>query len=553
MHEQVRQRLDLGYQDLGEQSIKNLPHPIRIYRIRADGQVAMVARARSRRLIAAALIAAGSVAVALVAWRLLPMPGGPTRGVAGPILSVAVLPLDNLSGDPEQEYFTDGMTEALIAQLGHLSGIRVISRTSVMRYKGSTEALPAIAKALNVDAILEGSVLKAGERVRITAQLIDARSDDHLWAKSYERDLRDILSLQREVAEAVSAEVGLRIGDRPQRRTPRRDPVNPDAHEAYLKGLYFGWKMKPEPKAKQVAYYEEAIRADPSYALPYAGLADAYSCTPTHAWYMPESQGWPSVPQELMARAKLNADKALELDDSLAEAHNSLGLVRLFGDWDWAGAEASFQRAIEIDPSYWWAHLAYGLLLSFTGRLDEALAEMQRAYEFDPLNTIVIVQLAELHAWRGDHDQAHSWWEKALELDPAYPLHHQSLVTSLCRHGQTDAAIASLEQAVAAAPDDPLIAADLGYCYGVSGRHEEASEILRRLEKISERTYVSPMDRAMIQVGLDDTDAAIEALERAYEDRAFFLPYLGLDGPYEALRSDPRFTDLLERIGLPAA
>ena len=550
VHEQVRNKLPLGYEDLGSQPVKNIPDPVHAYRVRAEGAPATRA-ARPRRpgaaLAAKGLVAAGLVAAAVVGWRVLaPEPGPAAPGAR--IASVAVLPLDNLSGDPEQEYFTDGMTEALIAELGQIPDIRVISRTSVMRYKGTTESLPQIAETLNVEGIVEGSVLRADGRVRITAQLIDARGDHHLWAHSYERDLSDVLGLQREVAHAITEGIGLHVGERQTAPTPS---VKPAAHEGYLKGQYLLAKMKPATSLRAAQHFEDAIRVDPGYPLPYTGLADAYSCTPTHAWSIPESEHWPSVPRELMARAELNALRAIELDDSIPQAHTSLALVKVFKDWDWKGSEASFQRALEIAPNYWWARLGYGLLLGFTGRLDESLQQLTRAYEGDPLNQIVIVALADLHLWRGEPEQALAWWKKALELEEEYPVHHQTVAASLCREGPADATIAALERASALSPDEPMLVADLGYCYAVSGRPEQARALLQRLEELSRRMYVSPMSPALIHVGLGDADAAFDALERAYEDRAFFIPFVGVDAPFEPLHADPRFAELLERVGLP--
>jgi class 3 adenylate cyclase/TolB-like protein/tetratricopeptide (TPR) repeat protein len=552
VHEQVRHRLDLGYEDLGAQTVKNIPDPIRVYRVRPGGAAAAPApSARTRRPLALGLVAAGLVAAALLGWRALaPDRTAPAAG-NGPIDSVAVLPLDNLSGDPEQEFFTEGMTEALIAELGQLPGLRVISRTSAMHYKGANEPLPKIAAALDVEGIIEASVLRADDRVRLTVQLIDARSDDHLWAESYDRELRNVLGLQREVAEAIAGEIGLRVGESFRAERGPAPLVDPAAHESYLRGQVLSWKMKPATSLKAVELFERAIRIDPGYALGYSGLADAYSCTPTHAWSIPDSELWPSVPQELMARARLNALRAIELDDSLAAAHSSLGLVRMFHDWDWEGAEASFRRALEIEPSSWWARTGYSLLLIFSGRLDEALEQMQRAYDVDPLNTITIVGLADLHAMRGERDQATALWRKAQDLDPDYPPHHQSLITSMCREGEAQDVIPSLERARALAPDDPPAAADLGYCYAVSGRTAEARAILAGLEELSRRTYVSPMHMALIHVGIGDADATFGALEQAYADRSFFLPYIAVDAPYAPLRSDPRYRDLLRRIGLP--
>ena len=554
VYEQIRNQLEVGVEELGSQQLKNVPEPVRVLRLLPSSGSQVAGPRTDRRRIGAALALGAAVILAVLAWRALAPDGGgpePPRAANGG-LALAVLPLDNLSADPDQAYFTDGMTERLIAELGRMTGVRVISRTSVMQFKGTRVPLREIARQLQVDFIVEGSVLRADDRVRITAQLIDARSDAHLWSESYDRELRDVIGLQTDVARAIVRQVkGEVLPVATVARDPR--PVNPAAYEAYLKGLYFGWRHNAASALKSVRYLQESIRIDPDYALPYAAIADHYSCTPTHAWSVPDSRLWPSVPQELMAKAREHAERALELDDQLPPAHVAIGLVRMFGDWDFEAAEAAFLRAIELDPSSSWAHQAYGVYLGFMGRLSEAQASMERAYRLDPLSVMAMVFLGEIHAWRGDSSAAIALWEKARELDPTYPELHQTIAGILCARDASGEAIGILQAKLSISPEDPILKADLGYCQAVAGRPEQARRILGELELRSRETYVSPMHRAQIHVGLGETEQAFAALEEAFDDRSFFLLYLSVDPQFDPLRSDPRFSDLLRRIGLPVS
>ena len=553
VYQSIRNQPNVEATPIGERDLKNVGRPVSVFALAGAAaapaprpeQVSGPARSRMQPRPAAA----AAIILALLAgagwWALRPEPGS-----RGPIRSLAVLPLDDLSDDPEQEYFTDGMTDALIADLAKLNSLRVISRTSTMRYKGARSSLPEIARDLNVDGVIEGSVLRAGDSVRITVQLIDARSDHHLWSQNYERDLRDVLALQGEVARAIAQQIELELSTGDQNRLASARRVNPESHEAYLKGLYFAHKETAEAGRKAVDYFEQAIRLDPDNALPYSGLADAFSCTPTHAW-ISDGSSWPHLPEKVIAKARFNAQKALELDPTLAVAHNSMGLVEAFGEWEWSRGEESIKRAIELDPSSWWAHYMHGVVLAITGRLDEGLVEMERAVALDPLASSTIVYLGEMYAWKGEHEKAVAQWKKAQEIAPGYPRLHQSLGVSLCKTDTTT--LYALEQARALAPDDPLILADLAYCYAKSERLDEARSLLSQLEEQARRSYVSPMSFALIHVGLGQVEEAFTWLERAYETRAFLLPFIGVDLTYAPLRSDPRFADLLRRMGLPAS
>jgi TolB-like protein/class 3 adenylate cyclase/Tfp pilus assembly protein PilF len=554
----VRNQPNVEAAPMGEHDLKNVGRPVSVFALSghpaapAPRQEEASGAARGR-LLPRAIAAAAAVLVVLAGAGWWLSESGPAS--AGPIRSLAVLPLDNLSDDPEQEYFTDGLTEALITDLAKLRSLHVISRTSTMRYKGyqgvAGRSLPEIARELNVDGIVEGSVLRAGDSVRITVQLIDARTDHHVWSENYQRDLRDVLALQGQVASAIARQIELELSPGEERRLAKRRPVDPEVQEAYLKGRYFLHKETPATARKAVQYFEKAIRLDPDYALAYSGLADTLSCTPAHAWTSDGSADYPHDPEAVLEKARSNALKALELDDTLAEAHNSMALVQAFGEWDWATGEENFKRALELDPSYWWPHYGYGLLLSITGRHDQGLMQRKRAIAIEPLHSPTIVALGEMYARKGDYEKATAQWEMAQEIDPVYPRLHQSLGPSFCREGMPERTIDSLERAVDLSPDDPLIVADLGYCYATSGREDEARVLLAQLEAQSERGYVSPMGFALIHVGLEELDETFEWLEKAYETRAFLLPFIGLDLTYEPLRSDPRFADLLRRMNIP--
>ena len=385
IYDEVRNKPGTRFKDLGEQKLKNVSRPIRVYQVVASDLMAQPEEPRGHRRRNALIAGAGAVilaGLALVFVRLRsPAPASPQTQSAAKrtIRSIAVLPLDNYSGDPNQEYFSDGMTDELTTDLATISALRVISRGSVMQYKGAHRPpTPEIAKALNVDAVVEGSVVRVGDKVRITAQLIDAPADRHLWAKSYERDSRDVLALQDELASAIAKEINVELTPDEQARLANSRPVDPQAHDAYLKGRYYLSSPTEERVRKAMEQFEEAIRVDPNFALAYSGMADAYVLGDD--WYFPAT--------EVMPKAKAAAEKALQLDDMLAEAHLSLGAAKAQYDFDWPGAETEIRRAIALNPSYAFGHDQYGFYLALHGRLDEAVAESRLAIELDPLSPL---------------------------------------------------------------------------------------------------------------------------------------------------------------------
>jgi TolB-like protein/Tfp pilus assembly protein PilF len=459
------------------------------------------------------------------------------------IESLAVLPLENFSRDPDQEYFADGMTEALITDLSKISALKVISRTSVMQYKGVKKPLPQIAKELNVDAVVEGSVQRSGDRVRITAQLIGAPADTHLWAESYDRDLRDILALQDDVARAIANQIKVKLTPQEQVRLASARPVNPEAHEAYLKGRYYWNKRTEEGFHRAIEYFSEATQKDRNYALAHAGMADSYILLGEYG-LLP--------PKEAFAKAREAATKTLELDDTLGEAHTALATVKGDYDWDFPGAEREFRRAIELNPSYATAHQWYGELLSALGRHEEALAEIKRAQQLDPLSLIINEAHGEVLLHAGQDDLAIEQLRKTLEMDPNFAFARFVLGWAYVRKGAFADAIPEFQRATTLSPEITWNKGGLGHAYARAGRSAEARKLLSELKEHSRRRYVSWWDFAAIYAGLGEKDQAFTCLEKAYEQRdPRLVQWVNVSPSLDPLRSDPRFADLLRRIGLP--
>ena len=458
------------------------------------------------------------------------------------IESLAVLPLHNLSHDPEQEYFSDGMTDELITDLAKFGTFRVISHTSVERFKETKRPLPEIARELGVDAVVEGTVTRSGDRVRITAQLIEARSDRHLWAESYERDLRDVLVLQDEVARDIATEIQIKVTTQENISSAGARPINPEAHEAYLKGRYFWNKRTGEGVRKGIEYFEQAIRIDPNYAVAYAGLAESYVVLNGHR-FLPPTQAYPKV--------RAAALKALELDASLAEAHTALGSYKWEYEWDKSGAEKEFKRAIELNPSYATAHQWYGEELAALGREEEALAEVKRAQELDPLSLPIGVVAGWIIYVGRDYDRAIDQYHRALDMDPNFAIAHLYLGRAYVQKGNLEQGIVEGETATRLSGGHPFYMAWLGYAYARAGNRNEALRILQHLKAISRQKYVAAHDVAAIYAGLGEQSRAIAWLNKAYDERSYTVLQLEVEPEFDSLRSDPRFRDLVHRIGLP--
>jgi TolB-like protein/Tfp pilus assembly protein PilF len=458
------------------------------------------------------------------------------------IRSLAVLPLDNLSGDASQNYFADGMTDELITDLAQISALRVISRTSVMGYKGVRKPLPQIARELNVDAVVEGTVLRSGDQVRITAQLIEAPADKHLWAASYEGDLRDTLTLQKKVASAIADQIRINLTPREQAALKNVKVVNPEAYESYLKGRYFWNKRTADGLKVALAYFNQAIEEDPKYAPAYSGLADTYAL-------LGDWQYAVMTPKEAFPKAKAAAIKALELDSALGEAHNSLAFVLDGFDWDLDSGGKEFRRAIELNPGYATAHHWYAWHLSLLGRYDEAIAEMRKAENLDPLSLIINADLAELLVLAHSYDESIRQSRKTIEMDPNFALAHNQLAQAYLQKHMYDEAVAELQKAAQLSGDSPTCIANLARAYVGSGKRSEAVKLLGDLKKRSNPGYSNASEIAMIYTSLGDTDQAMNWLEKGYEER--FNPGVLLRPGFDPLRSDSRFQNLEHRIGLP--
>jgi eukaryotic-like serine/threonine-protein kinase len=460
------------------------------------------------------------------------------------IESIAVLPLENLSGDPAQEYFADGMTEELIARLSKIGALRVISRTSVMHYKGTSKTIPLIARELHVDGVIEGSVLRLGDRVRITAQLIQGDSDQHLWAESYERDLQDVLALQSEVATAISKQIKAAVAPQEQARLSLVHAVNPEVHEAYLRGLnsfnqgrdLLGTERGREPMVKAIDYFEQAIKTDPNYAMAYVGLARTYH-------WLASSIG----PEELYANSKAAALKALQIDETVAEAHAALAFVLFAHDWDWAGAEREYRRAIELNPNYDEVHHGYALYLVAMGKTQEAIAEIDRAQELDPLTLPLKENAGWIYLSAHEYDRAVPKFQSLIELAPDEPDFHVDLGAAYIQKKMYREGLAEIQKAVGLMTSNPRIGT-LGWAYARLGNKEEALKIMAQLKNDSG----APPDKlAAIYAALDQKDDAFKWLQTALEKHSFGMSFVKCAPEFDSLRSDPRYTNLLRRMGLP--
>jgi TolB-like protein/DNA-binding winged helix-turn-helix (wHTH) protein/tetratricopeptide (TPR) repeat protein len=516
----------------------------------ADAAVASVppppARPSSsaRRPLTLAIVAV-ICAAALVAYWMLSRRGPTTQ--SGRRLTLAVLPFENLSGDADREYLSDGLTEEMITQLGRLEPdrLRVLARSSTWKYKRADRDIGRLRRELGADYVLEGSLRLAGERVRVTAQLVQVDDQSQVWAETYERDLRDVLIVQSEVAEAVVRTIAVTLTPDAQARLARARPVRSEAYQDYLRGRFFGNRRTEAALKQALGYFQKAIAADPGYAPAYSGLADSYL-----------SLGAASIvgglpPRQAMPQAKAAALKALQIDGTLAEAHTSLAMVHLLYDWDLAACEKEFRRAIELDPNYTTAHHWYSHCLLPLGRTEESLAESKRALELEPLQLVVGIHLGWHYLYARQYDQAIEQFRKTLELDPAFPQTQRVAAWAYLQKGMHPEAIAALRAALNAIDRKPEIEGELGHALAVAGRRAEALAMLEGLRHLSATRYVSPYSLALIYAGLGDRDQALAWLDKAYAERSDYMPYLRLEPMLDGLRSDPRFAALVGRVGLP--
>jgi serine/threonine protein kinase/tetratricopeptide (TPR) repeat protein len=504
-------------------------------------------RLPAKRTLSRPVLVAGVLCALLAAVLIAAIPGWRNflsgRGHPRDIESLAVLPLENYSHDPDQDYFADGMTDELITRLAQIGALRVISRTSVMRYKATHKPLPEIAKELQVDAVVEGSVERSGDHVQIRAKLIEAPTDRSLWAKSYSGDLRDILALQSTVAQAIAREIEVKVTPDEHTRLASSRPVDPDAYQLYLKGRLLWRKFTAADISKSVEFYQQAIEKDPTYAPAYAGLAASFALGST--------SGGAKAPQEAIARAKQAAAKALELDESLGEAHFSLALVRMFYDWDWPGADREFRRAIDLNPNDAEAHHFYSHYFIALGRIEDSLAQSKLALELDPLSSDLMWHMGWHYLYARQYDEALLHLKKASEMAPNSPqlflfmgMTHEAKKMFL-------ESIADFRKVRELAPSTPFGLADLAHAYAISGNKAQARKIIDELNEIATQRYVSSWYAALIYTGLGEKEKAFASLNKALEEHSVQLVTIKLDPRFDPLRSDPRFKELLSSMNLP--
>jgi TolB-like protein/DNA-binding winged helix-turn-helix (wHTH) protein/Flp pilus assembly protein TadD len=458
------------------------------------------------------------------------------------IHSLAVLPLENLSNDASQDYFADGMTDELITHLGQISAIRVISRTSAMTYKNTHKPLAEIARELNVDAVVEGSVLHSGDRVRIDAQLIQVPADKQIWAESYQGDFRDTLTLQSRVARSIAAQIRATLNRQEQVALDNSKAVKPEAYEAYLKGRYFLNKRTGDGLRAAIDYFKRAIESDSAYAEAYSGLADAYALSGDWKYGV-------LSPQEAFPKAKAAATRALELDESLGEAHASLAYALDLYGWDWEAAETEYKRAIKLNVGYATAHQWYSWHLLMMGRNGEAIAELREAESLDPLSLIISADVADALSVAHRFNEAEQQSRRTLQLDPNFAVGHYELGQALEQKHMHDQAIAEFQRAIEISGHSGAFDSNLGNAYAVSGQREEAIKIVQDLEHRHDQNPSLDADIALIYVGLGDQDQAMSWLDKGYEAR--FKASILLRPAFDPLRSDARFKELLHRVGLP--
>jgi adenylate cyclase len=507
VHSQVKSRLQLEYEYLGEKTVKNIKEPVAVYRV--------VAFLKEMALEPSAIERAA-----------------PTKP------SIAVLPFVNMSNDPEQEYFSDGMTEELISALAKLKGLKVISRTSAFCFKGKDADLRTIGNKLNVNNVLEGSVRKAGNRLRITAQLINVADDTHLWSETFDRELKDVFAIQEEISQAIVKKFEVSLLDKGDRELVSRSTEDQQSHDLYLKAL-FSWN-KREPK-KAIDYLEQSIALDPNNALAYARLSIYY----THiAFFFPYS------PKLSYDKAKVAATKALEIDNMLADAHVAIGVVKMTYEYDWAGAEEAFSRAIKLNPGLWTAHHYYGWYQFCVGHSGEAIAALKRAFELDPLSIPINSFLGLGFIMAHQYDQAIDILHRFLEMVPNDPSSMANLGLAYAKKGIYEEAIATLKRGANLFPENPFLLSALGYAYGVAGMKGEAQKIVNRFIKISKEKYFSPVFISRVYAGMGDVDQAIAWLEKAYEERDPAVCIVKSVPSHDYMHSEPRFQELLKKMGL---
>ncbi len=505
VYDQIHNKAEFPIHSLGQQQLKNVQAPVGIYKI------------------------------------VLPWESAPTEGsIKRDKRRIAVLPFANISADPKDEYFADGLTEELIANLTTVAGLRVIARTSVMKFKNTNKGIGEISDELNVGTILEGSVRKAGNKLRINAQLIDSASEEHLWAQNYDKEMEDVFAIQSDIAQKVAGALQVRLLSSEIEGIDKRATVNVEAYTMYLKGRYHWNKRSETGLTAAITHFEQAIEKDPGYALAYAGLADCYSIMGFYAYREPSS---------VYPKANEFATKALEIDGNLAEAHASIGEFSMHYYHDWPKAEASLKRSISLKPNYSTAHLWYATYLQATGKVDESIFEEKKALELDPLSLIINSDLARSYYFSRRFGEAEEQYRKVVEMDQNFAIAHKGLGEVLALGGRFEEAIAEIGKALEVSGGSFFIRDDLGYVYALSGKKGEARQVIEELKSAASQRYVPPYGIAVIYLGLGEIDAAFEWLEKAYREKCF-LTFLKVDPIFDGVRADPRFVSILRRLGL---
>lgn len=456
--------------------------------------------------------------------------------------SIAVLPFENLNKDPDMEYLCEGITDNLIDKLSQLQSLKkVIARSSVFRYKGKQIDAKVVGQELDVDALLISNVSQRGDELSINVELVKTVDNSHIWGNQYKRKIREIFDVQKEISNAITENLRLKLTGDEIKRLAQRYTENRNAFQAYLKGRYYWNKRTEENFYKSITYFNQAIEMDPNYALAYAGLADSYSmlasfiCLP---------------PQEAFPKARQAAMKALEIDETLAEAHTSLAYIEANFDWDFAGAENRYKHALDLNPNYSTAHHWYGWLLFYKGRMDEGLIELKRAQELDPLSLVINSSVAWGYYANSEYEKAIEQCKKALEIDPNFAYVYSVLGKVYVQKPLFGDAIEEFQKAIDLSGTSPQYSAELGHAYALAGKTEEAHRILEELQKFSKQKYADAWDIAMVYVGLGEIDRAFQWLEKALEERAISLKYLKVEPRFDRIRSDQRYKALLKKIGL---
>jgi serine/threonine protein kinase/Tfp pilus assembly protein PilF len=456
--------------------------------------------------------------------------------------SIAVLPFENASADPNAEYLSDGITESLISSLSHLPKLRVMARSTVFRYKGQVPDPQKVGRDLNVSTVLTGRVVQRGDVLIIGTELVDVANGSRRWGEQYNRKLADIFAIQEEIASEISEKLRLSLTGEEKKRLNKRRTQNFPAYQDYLKGCYYWNKRTAKSVKKGIEYFEQAIEKDPSYPLAYAGLADSYDILGFYGF---------AAPRDAFPKAKAAALKALEIDETLSEAHASLAYAKFYYDWDWLAAEREYKRSIELNPAYATAHMFYSTCLMATGRNREALAESEKALELDPLSLINNANVALLLYFERSYDQVIAQCRKTLEMDPNFVVTHAWLGQTYLQKGVFHDAIKEFQKTIELSEGSPIYVAMLGHAYAVAGDVPEAQKVLDELKTQSVGAYVSSYSIAEVYVGLGDNDQAFEWLQKAYEERSRALVFLRVEPRLDPVRSDPRYADLLHRMGLP--